>query len=147
MKDNQIHYNIGNAGHGYGVLMNQSYYSVVENNLIEGAVSSIYGFCSGVLDVTAHSTNTFLKNLLESNKISSYVNANYMIPFNPADSNTLSFPVIKMFNGNFNQPTTDFDNIIMEYSQNEQAYHVESLVNPSLHPDLKDELTAHNCWQ
>lgn len=146
VKNNQIHYNVGNAGSAHSILMNQSYYSVVESNLIEGAVSSVYGFCSGVLDVTAHSSNTFLKNLFESNKISSFVNANYMIPFNPTDTNTLVFPVFKMLNGSFNQPATEFDNIVMEYSQNDESYHVESLVNPSLHPDLKSLLTSNNCW-
>ena len=147
VKNNKVQFNVGNAGFGYGVLLNQSYYSVLEQNLIEGSLSSIYGFGSGILDVTAHSVNTYLKNMLESNKVSVFSNANYIIPFNPSDSHALGFPVTKMHNGNFVQPSTDLDNIVIEYSQNSEAYGVESLVNLPLHPDLKAELTAHGCWQ
>lgn len=146
VKNNKIQFNVGNSGYGHGVILNQSYYSVLENNLIEGSQSSVYGFGSGILDVTAHAVNTYMKNVLESNKVSTYSNANYVVPFNPADTNSLAFPVTKMFNGNFSQPTTDLDNVVIEYSQNAESYGVESLVNLPLHPDLKAELTSHNCW-
>ncbi len=147
VKDNKVHFNIGNAGFGHGILLNQSYYSVLQNNLIEGSVASIYGFGSGILDVTPHCANTYMNNILESNKTSSFGNANYMVPFNPSDSNSLSFPVTKMLNGNFSEPTTSIDNIVIEYSQNSEFYGVESLVNFPLHPDFLSELTDNNCWQ
>ena len=147
IKNNKMQFNVGNAGFAYGALFNVSYYSVLEQNLVEGSLASIYGFGSGLLEVTPHSVNTYIRNILESNKVSTFSNANYMVPYNPADTNTLAFPVTKMFNGNFAQPTTDLDNIVIEYSQSSQAYTVESLVNMPLHPDLKNQLTDNNCWK
>jgi hypothetical protein len=137
---------LGNAGHAYGVLLDNAFSVTLENNTIAGNISNVYGLSAGILDVTAHSTNLFMKNFLEGNKCSIYNNSNYFVPFNAADINGLAFPVTKMMNGKFTNVTTLNDNIVMEYSQAPQFYSIEYLASIPQHPDLISYLTTNSCW-
>lgn len=137
---------LGNAGHAYGVLLDNAFSVTLENNTIAGNISNAYGMSAGIFDVTAHSPNLYIKNFLEGNKCSTFNNSNYFVPFNPADSNGLAFPITKMMNGKFTNATTTSDNIVMEYSQASQFYSIEYLASIPQHPDLVSYLTTNSCW-
>jgi hypothetical protein len=137
---------LGNAGHVYGILLDTAFSVILQNNVIAGNISNIYGFTAGIFDMTAHSPNLFMKNFLEGNKCSTFNNSSYFIPFNSADSNGLAFPVTKMMNGKFIDTITDNDNIEMQYSQQPQFYSVEYVATIPQHPDLLSYLTTNSLW-
>ncbi len=141
-----IYGSLGNSGHGFGVLLDNTFSVTMQSNFITGNISNIYGLTAGILDLTAHSPNLFMNNFLEGNKCSTYNNANYLIPFNPADPNGLAFPATVMMNGKFTEVNTDNDNIVMQYSQAPEFYSIEFLASIPQHPDLLAYLTANSCW-
>ena len=129
------------------MLFNKSFSTTLKNNIIAGNNSNVHGFSAGILDVTAHTPNLYMKNILEGNKCSTFNNSNYFIPFNSADSNTLAFPVKKIMNGKFSNITDyGYENIVIEYSQEPEFYLYESLATIPVHPDLRSDLTSNNCW-
>ena len=139
--------NLGNTGHVHGASLNKGYSVTLEDNIVAGNNTNVHGFTAGISDVTAHSPNLYIKNFLEGNKCSVYNNANYVIPFNPADVNTLAFPVKQIMNGKFANITNDgYENIIVEYSQESEFYTYDYLATIPIHPDLTTYLTNNNCW-
>ncbi len=141
-----LYANLGNAGYCSGVVLDNAYSVTIDSNLISGNIANAYGVAAGIQDRTAHSPNLFMKNFLEGNKCSVFNNSNYFIPFNPADANTLAFPVKTMFNGKFENVTTLMDNVEVKYSQNPQFYSIEYLASIPQHPDLISYWTNNNCW-
>lgn len=144
---NKIYGNLGNAGHVYGASLNKGYSITLDDNIIAGNNTNVHGLTAGVVDVTAHSPNLYMKNFFEGNKCSVYNNANYIIPFNPADTNTLALPVKKIMNGKFSNITNDgYENLIVEYSQEPEFYSYDYLATIPIHSDLTAYLTNNNCW-
>ncbi|MBP9765590.1 hypothetical protein KBD08_04630, partial [Candidatus Babeliales bacterium] len=146
VEDCQIYSNIGHSGHSYGVLLDKGYSITLQNNTIAGNAANVHGIAAGILDVTAHTPNLYIRNTLEGNKCSIFNNSNYFIPFNSADANNLAFPVNKIKNGSFTNPTTDYDNTVIEYSLNSQFYQYDFVTTIPLHPDLRSYLSSTNCW-
>lgn len=143
----KLYGNLGNGGHTYGALLDHDFSVTLDSNLISGNIANIYGVSVGVMDITAHTPNLYLRNFLEGNKCSTYNNGNYLIPFNPADPNALTFQVRSMYNGRYTTAVTEFDNISVEYSQSPEFYDIEYLQSTPQHPDLITYLNTHGCWQ
>ncbi len=137
---------MGNAGQGYGVLLDKGFSVTFQNNNITGSNSNVHGFTAGIFDVTPNSANLYMNNFLEGNKCSTFNNSNYFVPFNPSDSNSLAFPVKKIMNGKFADPTTERDNIVVEYSQTAQFYPYDYLATIPVAPDFVSYLTTNSIW-
>ncbi len=146
VQNSNLYGNLGNAGWGAGIILDNAYSLTLDTDLISGNIANVYGSTAGIFDRTAHTPNLFMRNLLEGNKCSIFNNSNYFVPFNPADTNDLSFPVTKMFNGKFENVTTLMDNVEVLYSQNPQFYNIEYLASVPQHPDLVSYWTANNLW-
>ncbi|MBI2345115.1 WD40 repeat domain-containing protein [Candidatus Dependentiae bacterium] len=141
-----LYANLGNAGYCSGVILDNTCSVTIDSNLISGNIANVYGASFGIQDRTAHSANLYMKNFLEGNKCSIFNNSNYLVPFNPADTNNLALPVTKMMNGKFSNVSTIFDNIEVVYSQNPQYYSIEYLASVPQHPDLVSYWTNNSCW-
>lgn len=146
IQDSNIYANLGNAGHGYGVLLDKAFSVTLQNNNITGNNSNVHGFTAGIMDVTNHSPNLYMNNFLEGNKSSTFNNANYFVPFNPSDANTLAFPVKKIMNGKFEDTATEFDNLVVEYSQDSAFYQYDYLATNPIATDFRTYLTSNNLW-
>jgi WD40 repeat protein len=146
VQDCNLYANLGNAGYCSGVILDNTCSVTIDSNLISGNIANVYGVSVGIQDRTAHSANLYMKNFLEGNKCSTFNNANYFVPFNPADSNNLAFPIKTMMNGKFSNVNTVMDNIEILYSQSPQFYSLEYLASSPQHPDLVSYWTTNNCW-
>lgn len=147
VQNTSLYGNFGHSGHCYGVLFDKAFSVTLEKNTISGNSTNAHGFVSGVMDVTTSSPNLYMRNTLEGNKCSIFNNANYIVPFNPADPNTLAFPIQKFLNGNFlTTQTTSYDNIEFLYSLDSTLYPYESLTSNPIDSNLRSYWTSSNSW-
>lgn len=148
IQNSSLYGNMGNAGHAYGIFLDKAFSVTVENNLISGNSSNVHGFVRGAMDVTTSTPNLYVQNTFEGNKCSIYNNANYIIPFNPADPNHLSLPIKRILNGNYSNVTTTlgYENVVIEYSLDETFFPYEGLSSNPIDSSLRSYLTSAGCW-
>ncbi|NBX77896.1 hypothetical protein EBQ93_00880, partial [bacterium] len=110
--------NQGNAGQAYGLLHDVSLGSSVQNSQFYQNMTNTCGIAYGLADFTPQSGSLHLGNIAFGNQYDSFVDSNYMVPFNPGDTNNLEFPIKIGYNGNITElaNASPYDNIEIRFT-------------------------------
>ncbi len=110
--------NQGNAGQAYGLMHDVSLGSSVQNSQFYQNMTNTCGIAYGLADFTPQSGSLHLGNIAFGNQYDSFVDSNYIVPFNPGGSNNLEFPIKIGYNGNITElaNASPYDNIEIRFT-------------------------------
>jgi hypothetical protein len=122
--------NQGNAGQAYGIMHDVSAASVVQNAQLFQNMANMCGISYGLAEFNPQSSSVQLGNTAFGNQFHTFVDSNYMVPFNPVEPWNLEFPLKVGYNGNI----TDLANA-SPYDNVELRFIFNAPTDPTLLPD------------
>ena len=111
--------NKGFSGFAFGLLQDVSANNNLDGNRFYQNFTNILGICFGLADITTHSTTIAMRNFMFCNRLGDYLNFNYLVPYNPADTFGQNFPIKTAFNGDFSTLVLAgaYDNIEIRFTK------------------------------